>query len=405
MRRSGRKPVPAREPLRRLEPGLPASWFHDSGQYQRELEVFWYDKWIAVAREEELPAAGDYRAVEIGTQSVFVVRGEDGALHAFHNTCRHRGSILCTAAQGTFARSRIVCPYHTWTYDLAGRLIATPRRMPTPDFDPARFSLYEVAVAAWGGFVFVHLAGRKAPPLADSLGALPGRFERYGFADLRIGKRIVTDVQANWKFVAENFSECFHCPPVHPELCRVVTAYRDAGAWGLHRDARGHAVAETTSEYKPGAQTLTLDGTARIPPFRGLNEAERRTLYVPAMLPPNLFLNVHPDYVNAHLMFPTGPESVRIVYDWLFEPEAMASPGFDLDHYVALWDITNKQDARNCEWQQRGTRSREFRHGHFVPQEFDCHRFAEWMRSALRAQAPRRGTPRAVARKSRTGRA
>jgi Rieske 2Fe-2S family protein len=101
------------------------------------------------------------------------------------------------------------------------------------------------------------------------------------------------------------------------------------------------------------------------------------------MLPPGLFLNVQPDYVNAHMMVPTGPESVRIVYDWLFEPEALASAAFDLDHYVALWDVTNKQDARNCEWQQQGIRSREFRHGTFVPQEFDCRRFAEWVRAGL----------------------
>jgi len=332
MTRASRKPAQMREPLKRLEAGLPASWFHDPAHYQRELEVFWYGKWIAVAREEEIPGPGDYRLAEVGTQSIFVVRGEDGELRGFHNTCRHRGSILCTAEQGSFARSRIVCPYHAWTYDLGGRLIATPRRMATPDFDPTKFPLFEVAVAAWSGFVFIHLAERKAPPLVESLGELPARFERYGFGGLRIGKRIVADVHANWKFIAENFSECFHCPPVHPELCRIVTAYRDAGAWGLHRDERGRAAPETTPEYQAGAQTLTLDGTAKIAPFRGLNEAERKTLYVPAMLPPNFFLNVHPDYVNAHLMFPTGPGSVRIVYDWLFEPEAMASASFDLDH-------------------------------------------------------------------------
>jgi Rieske 2Fe-2S family protein len=390
MTRVGRKAAPAREPLNRLEAGLPASWYHDPEHYRRELEVFWYARWIAVAREEEIPASGDYRVAEIGTQSIFVVRGEDGRLRAFHNTCRHRGSILCTAPQGAFARNRIVCPYHAWTYDLGGRLIATPRRMPTPDFAPEKLGLYEVAVGAWGGFVFVHLAGTRAPPLAANLGELPERFARYGFQDLRIGKRIVADVQANWKLLVENFSECFHCPPVHPELCRIVTAYRDAGAWGLHRDARGNPLPETAPEYKAGAQTLTLDGTATIAPFRGLNEVERRTLYVPAMLPPNLFLNVQPDYVNAHLMFPTGPESVRIVYDWLFEPAALARPGFELDHYVALWDVTNKQDARNCEWQQRGTRAREFRHGHFVPQEFDCHRFAQWVRRALHAPRAKR---------------
>jgi Rieske 2Fe-2S family protein len=379
----------AREPLQRLEPGLPAAWFHDPRHYERELEAFWYARWIAVAREEELPAAGDYRAVAIGAQSVFLVRAADGGLRAFHNTCRHRGSILCTAERGSFARERIVCPYHAWTYDLDGHLIATPRRMPTPDFAFERFPLFAVAVASWGGFVFVNLAGRKAPPLAASLGELPERFERHGLAGLRIGKRIVADVRANWKLVCENFSECFHCPPVHPELCRVVTAYREAGAWGLGRDARGRAIPETRPEYKAEAQTLTLDGTAKIPPFRGLNDAERATLYVPAMIPPGLFLNVHPDYVNVHMMVPTGPESVRITYDWLFEPEAMASAGFDLGHYVALWELTNKQDARNCEWQQQGIRSREFRHGVFVPQEFDCHRFAEWVRAGLKPRRTR----------------
>ena len=397
--------MPTREPLKRLEAGLPASWFRDPAHYRRELDRLWYDCWIAVAREEEIPGPGDYHVAEIDTQSIFVVRGEDGALRAFHNTCRHRGSVLCTAPQGSFARRRIVCPYHAWTYDLDGRLIATPRRMPTPDFDPRKFPLYAVAVASWGGFVFAHLAGRKAPPLGKTLGALPARFERYGFDGLRIGKRIVADVHANWKLLCENFSECFHCPPVHPELCRIVTAYRDAGAWGLQRDADGRAIAETRPEYAAGAQTLTLDGAAKIAPFRGLTAEERRTLYVPAMILPNLFLNVQPDYVNAHMMFPTGPENVRIVYDWLFEPEAIAGPGFDLDHYVALWDITNKQDARNCEWQQRGIRSREFRHGHFVPQEFDCHRFAEWVRGALVAKrtsaSPRKGRDSSARRRLR----
>lgn len=375
-----------RKPLDRLRAGLPASWYFDDAQYVRELEVFWYDRWIAAGREEDIAQPGAWRVVHIGTQSIVVLRNERGELRAFHNTCRHRGSILCTSDEGRFDRARIACPYHAWTYDLDGRLIATPRRMETPDFDMSAFSLFEVAVDAWGGFVFVNLAGRKAEPLARTLGDLPDRFTRYGFAALRVGKRIVADVHANWKLLAENFSECFHCPPVHPELCRIVTAYRDAGAWGLRRDGNGAPVAEAKPEFKAGARTLTLDGSARLPAFRALDDDERRTLYVPSLVPPNLFLNVHPDYVNAHLMFPTGPSSVRIVYDWLFEPEHLPLSEADLEHYVALWEITNRQDARNCEWQQQGIRSREFRHGVFVPQEFDCERFARWVRSGLRGR-------------------
>jgi glycine betaine catabolism A len=362
-----------REALKRLEDGLPAAWYHDPAHYQRELEAFWYRRWVVVAREEELPAAGDWRVAAIASQKIILLRGENGELRAFHNTCRHRGSVLCTGDHGNFARRRIVCPYHSWTYDLAGQLVATPRRMETPDFNPADFPLYAVAVATWGGFVFVNL-DRDPAPL--DVGPLEAQFERYRLSELRIGKRIVADVRANWKLLAENFSECFHCPPVHPELCRVVTAYRDAGAWGL-------SGLEKKPEYAAGARTLTLDGSARIPPISSLDEKEKRTLYVPAMLPPALFLNVQPDYVNAHMMAPTGPGTVRIVYDWLFEPERLPLSAEDLQHYVALWDITNRQDARNCEWQQEGVHSREFQHGHYVPQEFDCHRFAQWVRGGL----------------------
>jgi Rieske 2Fe-2S family protein len=221
---------------------------------------------------------------------------------------------------------------------------------------------------------------RNPAPLSDLVGDFNQRYERYAFSDLRIGKRIVADVQANWKLLAENFSECFHCPPVHPEFCRIVTSYQEAGAWGL----RG--APESKPEYNPVARTLTLDGSARLPPFKGLTQTDKERLYLADMLPPSLFLNVQPDYVNSHMMFPTGPESVRIVYDWLFEPQHLPLAGADLEHYVALWDITNRQDARNCEWQQLGLQSREFRHGVFVPQEFDAHRFAQWVRAALAAE-------------------
>ena len=377
-----------RRPLPKIEASIPASYYYDPQHYERELDVFWYRMWVVAAREEELPGPRHYRVVKIGPQSILILRDLEGRLRAFHNTCRHRGSILCTEEAGRLPGRRIVCPYHNWTYGLDGQLAATPRRMETPDFELTDYPLFGVAVDTWGGFVFVNLAGDAAPPLAQALGDMPARFKNYGFADLRIGKRIVLDVKANWKLLFENFAECFHCPPVHPELCEIVTGFWDAGAWGLHFDAAGNQLPEARPRYKAGAATLTMDGTARIPPFKGLNAEERQQLYWSQMLRPNLFFNVQPDYINAHLMFPTGPESVRMVYDWLFEPRHLPLAEADLEHYVALWDITNRQDARNCEWQQQGLQSREFRHGVYVPQEFDAHRFAEWVRAGLGVSAP-----------------
>jgi Rieske 2Fe-2S family protein len=367
----------ARKALERLEAGLPAAWYHDPAHYRRELDAFWYQGWVAACRAEELPAAGDWVRVSIGSQDIVVLKDGNGLLKAFHNTCRHRGSILCEKASGKFARGRIVCPYHAWTYDLGGKLVGTPRRMETPDFDAKDFPLFEVSANTWGGFVFVNLARGKGSA------GLQEKYKNYNLQDLKIGKRIVADVKANWKLLAENFAECFHCPPVHPELCSVVTAYQDAGAWGLRKKA------EDKPEYKPGAATLTLDGTSRLPAFAGLNEKEKQTLYLAETVLPNLFLNIQPDYVNSHLMFPTGPESVRIVYDWLFEPRHLPLSEADLQHYVALWEVTNAQDARNCEWQQQGIHALPFEHGHYVPQEFDAHRFTQWVRRGLTGKSAR----------------
>ena len=369
--------------LDQLEPSIPARYYYDPQQYERELEVFWYGMWVMAGREEEVPEPRHYKVVKIGTQSIVILRDLDGQLRAFHNTCRHRGSILCTEEQGRLPGRSLVCPYHNWTYSLDGQLVGTPRQMETAGFDRSAYPLFKVAVDTWGGFVFVNLAGERAAPLGAALGDLPERFRNYGFADMRIGKRIVLDVKANWKLLFENFSECFHCPPVHPELCEIATLFWDAGAWDLRRDAAGNPVPSARPRFKPGAATLTMDGTARIPPFRGLTADERINLYQSQIFRPNLFLNVHPDYVNSHQMLPTGPESVRMIYDWLFEPESLTRPEFDLDHYVALWDLTNRQDARNCEWQQEGLHARPLAHGNFVPQELGCHQFNQWVLESL----------------------
>jgi Rieske 2Fe-2S family protein len=372
-----------RVPLERLEASIPAPYYYDPAHYERELEVFWYGMWLMAGREEEVPNPRDYKVVKIGSQPIVILRDLDGRLRAFHNTCRHRGSILCTEEQGTFRGRRIVCPYHAWTYELDGRLAATPRQMETPGFDMASYSLFGVAVDTWGGFIFVNLAGDQAGPLSAALGDIPERFKNYGFQDLRIGKRIVLDVKANWKLLFENFSECFHCPPVHPELCHIVTSFWEGGAWGLQHDQAGNLAKEYRPRFNPKATTLTMDGTGPLPPFKGLTEDQKQTLYLAQTFRPNFFLNVHPDYVNSHQMLATGPESVRMVYDWLFEPESMKMPEFDLDHYVELWDLTNRQDARNCEWQQEGLHCRRLGHGNFVPQEMGCHQFNQWVLEAL----------------------
>ena len=371
-----------RPPLEKIEQGIPAHYLYDPDHHQRELDAFWYRMWVNVGREEEVPNPRDYIVKTIGDQNVVIARDLKGQLRAFHNTCRHRGSILCTEDKGRFEGGSIVCPYHAWTYSLEGDLIATPHQLESADFDMADYSLYDVAIGTWGGYIFVNLAGEDASPLENALGDIPSRYVNFHMEDLRIAKRIVLDVKANWKLLFENFVECFHCPGVHPELGTILLGVLSGDIGRTYYDAQGNLV-RAVGSYMDGAETLTLDGKASVPPIKGLNEEEIARIYNTGIVRPNFFMNIHPDYINTHQMLPTGPESVRMVYDWLFEPESMERDDFDLDRYVELWDITNRQDARNTEWQQAGIHGRHFRGSNFVPQEDGPHGFNQWVLYSL----------------------
>jgi len=351
-----------------LEQTLPSSWYYSEETFALEKERIFWREWICVAREEELPNPGDHRLLDIVGESIILVRNRQGVLRAFYNVCRHRGSQLCRAdaapgmaVQGGVIGGRsILCPYHQWSYDLDGHLVAAPHLGNVLGFDKSTISLYPVGVATWGGFVFVHLTPAEAQPLAAQLGAIPARTERYPLAELRIGHSITYQVAANWKAICENYNECYHCGGVHPELCSVVPAFREAGGAGLDW-LRG-------IPHRPGAYTFTYSGTTGRRPFPRLNEDERER-HKGEVNYPNLFLSLACDHAAVFILQPRGPQRTDIVCHFLFEAREMSRSDFDPADAVEFWDIINRQDWAICESVQRGMRSRMHHHGYYAPME------------------------------------
>jgi Rieske 2Fe-2S family protein len=220
-----------------------------------------------------------------------------------------------------------------------------------------------VHVAAWQGFVFVSLAAEAPPAIEGWLGDLVEHVERFDFSTLRRGHRVTYDVAANWKLIVENYSECYHCPGIHPQLNRL-TPY-DVGA---DYDTQG-AWQGGWMELREGFETMALEDAHRVgPPMCGITPVdERRIDYL--VVWPQLLMSVHPDYLLVHRLEPLGPARTRIICDWLFEPETMAAPGFDPMPAVDFWDLTNRQDWHVCELQQQGTKSLGFRAGRFAENE------------------------------------
>jgi Rieske 2Fe-2S family protein len=342
-----------------FEATLPGRYFHDPAIYAREQERIFSAMWVCVGRADAVAAPGAYVQVDVGRENVLVVRGRDGEVRAFLNVCRHRGARLCPEPCGQLAGA-IQCRYHAWSYGLDGRLIGAPNLMRDERLDRDAYGLIPVALAVWEGLIWVNLAdepepvtAQLEPPIVERLGSLE-RFARYGLGDLAVGRSIAYEVRANWKLVVENFMECYHCAPVHPELVRLLPAFRQGTSYqGL--PGEGTSFAEDVAAF-------TLSGQGERPRLPGLLPEDDR-LYLAWVLWPNVFVNLLPDHVIVHTLLPLAPDRSRVVCDWLFDPAEAAKPDFDPSDTVEIFDITNKQDWEVCELTQLGMTSRAYERG------------------------------------------
>ena len=294
---------------------------------------------------------------------------------AFYNVCRHRGAELVDlgAPERGHLGPVIRCPYHQWTYGLDGGLRRRPF-LPADDLDDdGDIALHPVGVDEWGGFLFVHLSPAVAAPLARQLGPVIERVRRYPLTDLRRGVTFTYDVAANWKVLAENYNECYHCGPVHPELCELIPAFRRGGG-GLEWEAG--------IPHRDGAWTLTTTGTSARAPFPDLDDAER-TRHKGELVYPNLLLSLAAEHVVASTLRPHGPARTTVVCDLLFHPDEIASNGFDPSDAGELWDLVNRQDWAICESVQRGMSSRAWQGGWFAPMEDESADISRWYQRAM----------------------
>ncbi len=363
----------------RTFPGLPGRDYVDEDVWRLEQRTVFRRTWFCIGRAEELAAPGDYVARDVAGEGILVVRGRDGAIRAFYNVCRHRGSVLCDDERGS-AKGAFVCPYHNWSYDLEGHLVGTPNVRESDDFDRSAYPLRSVACDEWQGFVFVHL-GDDPRPLLDQLAEEPDaplEYDRYGVGDLRVGHRIVYEVAANWKIIHDNFNECLHCPSVHRELSAIVPMYRKGMVFDPDRPDLGAELAE-------GVTTFTLSGTSTLPSLPGLTAQDCRTYWGYSILP-NVLMNLVSTGAMVYTLYPSGPAHTTVVSEYLFRPETIAEPGFDCSDMVEFLDLVSRQDWDVCERAQRGVRSAGFVQGVYPPQDALLHRFAERYR-ALRASA------------------
>ena len=359
---------------------LPQKYFVSPEIFAEERTKVFSKQWLLVGHQSQIADAGDFFLVSVPPssdygatkESLIVIRDKNGEVRGFYNVCRHRGTRLCEARNGHL--SAIQCPYHAWTYGLDGRLIGAPHMDEVPGFDKADYSLHRVNLGLWEGFIFVNLADASTErggyrSLEDWFAPLAGKFTHWNMSILRPAKRIEYDVRANWKLMFENYSECYHCPGVHPMLSKVSpydSAENDLSQGpflgGFMKINKGRSLSMSGNACALGIQNAEKKG----------EEGKHRVFYYSIF--PNMLLSIHPEYVMIHHLWPQSPDRTLIICDWFFHPDAFAASGrggvpFNPNDAIEFWDMTNKQDWHVCELSQQGIASRAYEPGPYSSRE------------------------------------
>jgi Rieske 2Fe-2S family protein len=358
---------------------LPGRFYTDPALFALEQARIFESLWFCAARSGDLTEPGAYRTVTVGAESVIVVRGRDGALRAFLNVCRHRGSTICSEESGQVRRN-LQCSYHAWTYALDGTLVAAPNLASMQDVDRTTYGLIAVHLREWLGYAWVCLADEPPSFEETVVGAAterlgdPAAIASWEVDTLAVGRRIRYDVQANWKLVVENFMECYHCATIHPELTQMLPEFAKGYAAQYYV---GHGAA-----FNETAKGFTIDGREGLERIPGVGPDHDRRYYA-ITVKPQVFINLVPDHVIFHRMYPLAADRTIIECDWVYTPGTVAS-GADVSASVELFHRVNEQDFEACERTQPRMSSRAYaRGGVLVPSEHHIAAFHAWVTGRL----------------------
>lgn len=368
---------------------LEQSFYTDAEVFEHEWEYIWKKYWLFAGTTAQIPAPGDFFTYQAHKDSIIIIRGNKGEVFAHYNTCRHRGSLICLEEKGN--SPKLICPYHQWVYDKDGSLLKS-RLMPD-DFDRSQFGLHPVNVRVAEGLIFISLAS-DPPDFEKVLQDYRPYLKPYKVDEAKVAftKRYI--LRTNWKLVAENFRECYHCGPAHPEYCSAVIGanLRESAdeelairrvAWQQKGLAINNVDFENESFHfavryplRPGVQSYSLDGRSVSTPMG--EHADHDAGVVGLVVLPNFWMDALSDYMWTMKLTAVSPSQTIIDLAWLVDKNAREGVDYNTERLTDFWRITGEQDWELCENNFRGVESTHYVPGPYAPIEIDVAKFVDW---------------------------
>ena len=351
---------------------LPQKYYIDNSVLKLEMEKIFGEEWLCCGRHDELLKQGNYKVVNIGDESIIVLRDENKKLQAFYNVCRHRGTQICINEKESFSKT-IQCPYHGWTYNLQGGLHRAPNMDAIIDFNKNNYSLHSIQIKEWEGFIFINLSENSNDFLLEYKSVI-NHFIEWGIEDLKIINKKNYYVNCNWKLIIQNYSECYHCPIIHPNLANI-TPYT-----GGRNDLVEGKFLGGYMEMK--SKSITYDGNLCAPTIGTLSKENLNRVYYYSLFP-NMLLSLHPDYIMFHIIYPLNAEKSKIDCTWLFSKGVEHNKNYNVNNAIDFWDKINQEDWKICEQSQLGIKSKKYIPGPYSGQESLLAAYDEYYLSIL----------------------
>jgi phenylpropionate dioxygenase-like ring-hydroxylating dioxygenase large terminal subunit len=374
--------------------GLVRAFYHDQAIFERDMERVFRRHWHCLAHASVIPNPGDFELFRLGDEAVILTRGMDGTIHAMLNVCRHRGAEVCTKEKGN--AKMFVCPYHAWTYSNDGSLRAA-RLMPK-DFDRTAHGLKKLHVRVAAGLVFISFAETPLDfaPVEQSLRTSCGQ---YGWGDAKVAYRETYPVDANWKLAVENYVECYHCGPAHPEYSQTHALEKPAemieqlnaameqrtcalgieiGSGDRWQNSAAGQEAIHTFRYAlyDGVSSGSKDGSPVAPLMGRFTDYDGGVTSI--HLGGTSFLVCYPDHGMIYRFIPKTAGTCEMELIWLVRGDAVEGQDYDLEKLTWLWKVTTDEDKKIIEHTARGVRSHYFVPGPIAPMEYNELRYIGW---------------------------
>ena len=375
---------------------LKQEFYKQADIYEREIEKIYMDSWLFIGHHSQIPNKGDYFVYNLLSESVIVIRGKDDQIHAYMNVCRHRGSRICVEEKGNV--KRFTCPYHAWTYNLDGSLITA--KTLGDGIKKEEFGLHKCQIEVVEGLILLNFSDQ--PSSLDNLkDELSEPMKMFGFNDLKIAAHKNYPIDANWKLAVENYNECYHCAPSHPEYSQSHTQkLTDIKEYDQSQQkmldslsACGMKNIEISADYTSQTSGQEQYAYWRYALFDGYVTGSKSGAPIAPLIGeikqfnpgasdfnigPVTFLLAYCDHVVVYVFTPTEHTACQCDVYWMVHGNAIEGKDYDLDELTWLWDVTTKADERIVINNQKGINSRKYQPGPFTKKESSEKRFIRW---------------------------